>query len=542
MILRFSPSAASACILAIALLFTTASCKRTDTRVSAGDRTQTLHLGNIAEPTDLDPQLITSVTEAQITLGLMEGLTAMDPKDAHPIPGVAERWDVSADKLTWTFHLRANARWSSGDTVTARDFAYSIQRILSPKLASEYAAILYSLRGAEAYNTGKLTDFSQVGVRVIDDRTLALTLHTPVAYFPALVMHQAWHPVHKATIEKFGRMDERGTRWTRAGNFVGNGPFTLAAWEPNQVIRLVKSETYWDRDAVRLREVNFYPIEDRATEEASFRAGQLHVTATIPPDKIATYKRDHPGLLRQEPTFASSYLIYNTAKPPLNDVRVRRALALVIDRTRLCEKILFGGRVPAYTLTPPGLAGYNSIPGFKEDIAEAQRLLAEAGFKNGAGFPRLELCVAKGGLSQLNEAMQQMWKSSLGIDISIVVQESRVLSDSLRTHHFDIVPAGWVGDYLDPTSFLDLFRTGNGNNHTGWSSPAYDALIAEALQAGDDAIRYPLYHQAEALLIKEMPIAPLVYGRRNYLCVPSVKGWEPNVLDLHPLKGVYLAP
>jgi oligopeptide transport system substrate-binding protein len=518
------------------------ACKRADNRVTEGDRTQTLHIGNLSEPADLDPQLITQITDAQVVINLMEGLTAMDPADAHPVPGVAESWEVSEDKLTWTFHLRAAARWSNGDPVTARDFAYSYQRMLSPGLASEYASLLYCLRGAEDFNTGKTTDFSTVGVRVIDDHTLALTLHTPIAYLPALVMHQAWHPVHQATIEKFGKMDQRGTAWTRPGNYVGNGPFTLAAWEPNQFIRLVKSDTYWDRDNVRLKEVYLYPIEDRVTEEASFRAGQLHVTATIPPDKIDTYKREHPELLRQEPTFASYYLTYNTTKPPLNDPRVRRALALVIDRPTLCEKVLRGGRTPAYNLTPPGIAGYESIPAFTEDIAEAQRLLAEAGFPKGAGFPRLELLTAKGGTSQMPEAMQQMWKVHLGIDIAIVLQEGRVLFDSLRTHTFDIAPAGWVGDYLDPSSFLDLFRTGNGNNHTGWNSPAYDHLVDEALRAGDDAVRYPLYHQAEALLMKDMPIAPLIYGRRNYLIRPSVHGWEPNVLDLHPFKGVYLVP
>ena len=524
------------------LLIVTSACKRPETRVVVGDRTQTIHIGNLSEPSDLDPHLVTSVTDSQIVICLMEGLTAMDPKEARPVPGVAERWENSEDKLTWTFHLRNNARWSNGDPVTARDFAYSYQRILSPGLASEYASLLYCLRGAEAFNTGKLTDFSQVGVRVIDDRTLALTLHTPVSYLPALVMHQAWHPVHQATIEKFGKMDQRGSRWTRPENYVGNGAFTLVAWEPNQVIRLAKSETYWDRDAVRLREVNFYPIEDRVTEEASFRAGQLHVSATLPSDKIETYKRKHPELLRQEPTLATYYLTYNTTKPPFDDARVRRALALVIDRAILCEKVLRGGRVPAYTLTPPGIAGYGAIPGFEEDVTEAKRILAEAGFKDGAGFPRIELLTAKGGSSQIPEALQQMWRTQLGIDIAIVQQEGRVFFDSLRTHDYQLSIAGWVGDYLDPSTFLELFRTGNGNNHTGWSSATYDTLLADALKAGDDKTRYPLYHQAEQLLMTEMPIGPLVYGRRNYLARPSVKGWEPNVLDLHPLKGVYLVP
>lgn len=528
-----------ACLAAAVLLFTSA-CRRPETRIAAGDRTQTLHIGNSSEPSDLDPQLITSITDAQVVLGLMEGLTAMDPKDAHPVPGVAERWEVSEDKLTWTFHLRADARWSNGDPVTAGDFAYAFQRILSPNLASEYASLLHCLRGAADFNTGKSKDFSTVGVRVVDARTLALTLNTPLAYLPALVMHQSWNPVHRATIEKFGKMDERGTKWTRPGNYVGNGPFNLAAWEPNQVIRLVKSETYWDRAHVRLNEINIYPIEDRVTEEASFRAGQLHVTATVPPDKIDTYKREHPELLRQEPTFASYYLTYNTTKPPLNDPRVRRALALVIDRPGLCEKVLRGGRTPAYTLTPPGIAGYTASPAFTENIAEAKKLLADAGFPDGKGFPRLELLTSKGSTSQMPEAMQQMWKTELGVDIAIVLQETRVLFDSLRTKAFDIAPAGWVGDYLDPSSFLELFRTGNANNHSGWSSADYDRLLDEALRSPDDSVRYPLYRQAETLLMRDMPVGPLIYGRRNYLVRPSVRGWEPNVLDLHPFKGIYL--
>lgn len=529
-------------LAAVLLLVLAPACKRSDNRVNTGDRNQTIHIGNLAEPAELDPQRITTITDAQIVICLTEGLTAMHPKDAHPIPGVAERWENSADNLTWTFHLRPDARWSTGDPVTAHDFAFSYRRMLSPAFAAEYASLLYCLRGAEAFNTGKLTDFAEVGVRATDDRTLVLTLHSPVSYLPALVMHQAWHPVHPPTIEKFGKIDDRANRWARAGTYVGNGPFTLAAWQSNQLVRLVKSDTYWDRDAVRLNEVNFYPIEDRVTEEASFRAGQLHITATLPPDKIEVYKRDQPHLLRQEPTLATTYLSFNTTKTPLNDARVRRALTLVIDRQALSDKVLRGGRVPAYTLTPPGIAGYESAPAFKEDIAEAKRLLAEAGFPNGAGFPRLELLTSKGSTSQMPEAMQQMWRTHLGVDIAIVLQESRVMWDSLRTRSYDLAPVGWVGDYLDPSTFLELFRTGNGNNHTGWASADYDRLVDDALRSGDDAVRYPLYRQAEDLLMREMPIGPLVYGRRNYLARPSVKGWEPNLLDLHPLKNVYLEP
>ena len=528
-------------ITSIDLLLTT-GCGPRETRVSTGDRTQTIHIGNGSEPSDLDPQLITTITDAQIVMGLMEGLTTMDPHTAHPTPAVAKSWESSADQRTWTFHLRNDARWSNGDAVTARDFVYAYQRILSPNLASEYAYMLFCLTGAENYNNGQLKDFNQVGVQAIDDHTLVLSLQNPVPYLPALVMHQAWFPVHKATIEKFGKMDQRGTLWTRPINYVGNGAFTLTAWEPHQVIRLAKSPAYWDQASVRAHEIDFYPIEDRATEEAAFRSGQLHITAGLPVDKIATYQRDQPKLLRQESTFATTYILFNCTKPPLNDARIRRALTLVIDRKALTERVLKGGRIPAYNLTPPGIAGYDAGTYLKEDVNEARRLLADAGFPNGTGFPRLELMASKGSNSLFSEAIQQMWLTQLGLNIAIVNQEGRVFSDSVHSHQYDLAAYGWVGDYLDPSTFLELMTRESGNNNTGWSSPAYDRLITEARATGNDSHRYALYREAEHILIDEMPLAPLCFMRRNYLCQPSVKGWYGNPLDLHPLKSVYLEP
>ncbi|MBW8780988.1 MAG: peptide ABC transporter substrate-binding protein [Verrucomicrobia bacterium] len=528
-------------LVTAALLLT--GCGPRETRVAAGNRTQTIHIGNMAEPTDLDPQIINSLEDYKIVMNLMEGLTACRPKDCQPVPGVAERWEASPDGLTWTFHLRANAVWSNGDPVTADDFVYAYRRMLSPGLAAEYAYMLFSLQGAREFNTGKLADFTQVGVKAPDARTLVLSLAFPVPYLPSLVYHNAWYPVHRATIEKFGKIDQRSTLWTRPGNYVGNGAFVLSAWEPNQIIRLTKSPTYWDREAVRLQEADFYPIESSTTEEAAFRSGQLHATAQIPSEKIETYQKEHPDFLHQDTNLATYFYRFNVTKPPLNDVRVRRALSLAIDRQAIVERVVKGGQLPAFHLTPPNTAGYTANVTFHEDVAAARQLLAEAGFKDGQGFPRLEILYnTTEGHRLVAESLQQMWRKNLGIDIGLYNQEAKVWNDTMRQGNYQIARYGWVGDYLDPSTFLELMTTGNGNNQTGWSNPEYDRLIDQARRTLDPARRFALYHQAEDLLMAEMPIMPIYFYVRNDLLLPCVKGWYGNLLDLHPLKGVYLEP
>lgn len=514
---------------------------RAETAVESGNRTQTLHLGNLSEPVDLDPQIINSQQDFNLVIGLMEGLTQYDPKDLHAVPGVAERWESSPDGLTWTFHLRASARWSNGDPVTARDFAYSYRRMLSPGLGSEYSYMLYHLKNGEAFNTGKLTDFSQVGVQAVDDRTLVLTLFHPVPYLPQLVAHSSWYPVHRATIEKFGKIDQRGTSWTRPGNYVGNGPFILTDWKPNQVIRMKKSQTYWDRDAIKLAEVDFYPIESAATEEAAFRSGQLHATATIPIDKIAVYKSRNPGLLHQETQLATYFFRFNVTKPPLDDVRVRRALAMTINRRQIVDRVMKGGQDPAYNLTPPDIAGYTAKARLEEDPAEARRLLAEAGFPGGKGFPRLELLYNTNEAHRvIAEAVQQMWRTNLGIDITLVNQEAKVWNDTMRQMNYQIGRYAWVGDYLDASTFLELMTSTSGNNQTGWKNADYDRLVDGAAQTSDNAKRYELFQRAEQILVDEAPIAPVYFYKRDNLSVPALKGWYGNLLDIHPFKGVYL--
>ena len=518
-----------------------AACSKHESAVQSGLKGQILHWGNLGEPTDLDPHITASQQDFNIVMNLCEGLTTYDPRDLHPIPGVAEKWESNSDGLTWTFHLRADARWSNGDPVTATDFLYGFQRMLSPGLAAEYAYMLHHLKNAEAFNTGKLTDFSRVGAKAPDLRTLVLTLSHPVPYLPSLACHSSWYPAHRATIEKFGKIDTRGSAWTRPGNLVGNGGFTLAEWRPNRVIRLVKSATYWDRGAIRLNEVNFYPIENESTEDAAFRSGQLHVTAQVPIEKIADYKKDPAHLLQQGVMLGTYYYKFNVTKPPLNDVRVRRALAMSIDRRQIVERVSKGDQTPASHLTPPDTGGFTARAQLPTDPAAAQKLLAEAGYPGGKGFPKLELLYnTTEGHRKIAEAIQQMWRKHLGIDISLYNQEAKVWNDSMRQMNYQIARYAWVGDYLDPSTFLDLMTTGNGNNQTGWGNAEYDRLIELARTTADNTQRYEYFQRCEEILVAEAPFAPIYFYQRNYLKRPEVKGWYGTLLDLHPLKGVYL--
>jgi oligopeptide transport system substrate-binding protein len=513
------------------------------TAVESGNRTQTLHLGNLSEPNDLDPQICDSQQTFNVIMAFFEGLTQYDVKTCEPVPAVAERWETSTDNLTWTFHLRQNARWSNGDAVTAHDFVFAWRRMLSPRLGAEYAYMLFALKNGEAFHTGKISDPAQIGVRAINDQTLEVTLSHPVPFLPALLCHAPWFPLHRPTLEKFGKVDQRGIPWTRVGTIVSNGYFNLADWKPNQFVRGVKSQTYWDRDNVKLNEVFFYPIENQEAEERAFRSGQLHITMEVPIPKIAVYRKERPELINTDPIFATYFYRFNTTKPPLNDSRVRRALSLAIDRETIVKFITRAGQKPAGNLVPPNSAGFVSRHSAMTDIPTAQKLLAEAGFPGGKGFPRLEILYnTHQGHRSIAEAIQQMWKKNLGIDIGLYNQEAKVWNDSVRQLNYQIARMAWVGDYIDPSSFLDIMTSDSGNNQSGWKNAEYDRLIAEAKSTADETKRFELYQRCEEILTQEMPFAPIYFYTNKRLRLPEVKGWYHNLLDLHPLKGVYLQP
>ncbi|MBC7369390.1 MAG: peptide ABC transporter substrate-binding protein [Undibacterium sp.] len=525
------------------LAFCGGACSKRETKVEAGNRTQSLHIGNLGEPNDLDPHIPDSQNTGAVVMAFFEGLTQYDPKTSEPVPAAAARWEVSADSLTWTFHLRPAAKWSNGDPLTAADFVFAYQRMLSPKLGAEYAYLLFTLKNGEAFNTGKITDPALIGARAADPHTLVLTLDHPVPYLPTMLCHTSWYPLHRATIEKFGRWDQRGSAWTRPGNLVGNGYFTLAEWKPNQYVRGVKSQTYWDRDAVKLSEVFFYPIESEDAEERTFRSGQLHVTSTIPISKIAVYDKEHPELFHPELFLGSYFYRFNVNVPPLNDARVRRALAMAINRDQIVRDVSRGHQLPPSNFSPPNLAGFTATARVPQNLAAAQKLLAEAGFPGGARFPKMEILInTNEGHRLIAEAIQQMWRKGLGIEVGIYNQESKVWATSMRALNYSIARFAWIGDYLDASTFLDIMASDSGNNQTGWKNAEYDRLIDAAKRTADPAQRLALFQRCEAILAEECPIAPIYFYSRNNLRLPVVKGWYGNLLDFHPLKGVYLAP
>lgn len=534
------------CVLLLCLactIFLAPGCGRRETSVQAGIRDQVLLVGNGSEPRDLDPHVVVSYNDFNIVVALFEGLTGIDETTSQPIPAAAERWETSGDGLVWRFHIRAGARWSNGDPLTARDFVFGIHRALSPRLASEYAYVLFPIRNAEAFNAGRLDDFSQVGVKAVDDQTLEITLAQPAPYLAAAATLPAWFPAHQTSIEKLGPFDDRAAKWTRPENMVCNGPFLLKEWSPGSRVVVDRNPNYWDAKRVRLTRIMFFPIENASTQEAAFRAGQLHVTSDVPLSRIAFYRRNQPGILRIDPFLDTAFLRFNTVRKPFADPRVRQALARALDRTALVRDVTLGGQQPAHCLTPPGMPGYTARTSIPDDFAGARRLLAEAGYPGGRGFPRVEIQFTTLELNQrLLEAVQQMWRRELGIEVSLANKEQRVWLSDERLRNYDISYAHWIGDYVDPGTYLELFLTDGGNNSTGWSSPEYDRLVAAGSSALDPSRRVELYQQAEALLLDDAPIAPVFFGTRVFLCHPAVRNWRPALLGLHQYKDVYLEP
>ena len=524
-----------------ALLCSVLSCTKPETNVEKGNRLQILHKGNGQEVQDLDPQTVNSVSEFNILSALLEGLVGEDPVDLHPVPGVAERWDVSADGKTYTFYLRQNARWSNGDAVTARDFISSYRRILSPALAADNAYMLYAVANAEAFHKGRLTDFEQVGFRAPDDRTLIVNLTSPTPYFLSLLSNYSWFPVHIPTVQKYGPVNERGSRWTLPGRFVGNGPFTLEEWKLNVRVRVQKSPTYWDADSVQLNGIFFHTIDSLSVEERAFRSGQIHMTDAIPINRIDPYRRQNSNLLRIDPYLGTYFYRVNVTKPPLDNRLVRRALAMAIDRQSIVDNVTRGAQLPAGSFTPPKTAGYTPDASIPYDVAQAQRNLAEAGFPEGRGLPPIEILFdTSENHRTIAEAIQQMWRKNLNVNATLVNQEQKVYFSSRRQMAYQIVRSSWIGDYNDPNSFLNLWVNGGGNNMTGWSNPEYDRLIAEAGQTADQPARFAAFRRAEAILLEEAPILPIYFYTHCFLLQPNVKGWHPTILDHHPYKHVHL--
>ena len=507
------------------------ACAKRETPVEEGIRTSTLLVGNAAEPGDLDPHLASILNDQIVVLTLFEGLTLLDERSTNPLPAAAESWRVSEDGLVWTFRLREGLRWSNGDPLTADDFVQSWRRVLNPAFATDNAWYLFALKNAEAYTAGKISDAAAVGFKAMDARTLLLTLERPTPYLAALVSMPAWYPVNPRALAQFGAMEQRGTGWTRPGNLVGNGAFTLAEWSPNARIVLEKNPLHRDAAQNKLARVIFFPIENPDVEERDFRAGQLHVTFNLPVTKIASWRKQDPAKLRVDPMQQINFLRFNTGRPSLSDPRVRRALSLAIDRAALARSVLQGSREAALAMTPPGTGGYTARAAVPTNITEAKKLLAEAGFADGRNLPVLEISARNDEIMpRVAEALQAMWQRDLGVRTSISQVEQKTWIQNQQTGSYDISTAAWTADFPDPVTFLGLFTANSAYNWTGWNHPEYEKRMDAAASTVDAKQRHEIFQEAEELLLNEAPVAPLFFGAQTYLIHPAVKGWEPAPL------------
>lgn len=516
-------------------------CAKRETPAAAGIRTQTLLIGNGAEPADLDPQIITAYTDGNLIMALFEGLTALDEQTAEPVPAAAERWAISDDRLTWTFHLRPNLKWSNGEPLVANDFILSWRRLLSPALGAENAHYLHAVRNARRFNAGEVADPASLGLAAPDDRTLVVTLERPTPQFAMQVAQPSTCPVHLPTLEKFDAATRRGTAWTRPGNHVGNGPFMLREWRANARISVVRNPHHRDAARVRLREIVFFPTENPDVDERAFRAGQVHATHTLPLSKVAGWRERDPGRIRVDPFLQTVFLRFNTTRPPLDDIRVRRALSLAADRETLSRTVLRGTRAPAFSLTPPGTGGYTALARAPTDFDAARELLREAGFEGGRGLPILEIQCRNDEIQpQVAEVLQAVWKRELGIQLTLAPSEQKIWLQHQQSLAYDITIGSWIADYPDPGNFLELFTGGGGYNWTGWSDARFDRLLADAAAVSDWAERFARLQEAEEELLRGAPIAPLFHGSQTYLIDPGVKGWPAAPLGTRRYQQVYL--
>lgn len=527
--------------LVTAIAISSSACWQHQSNVELGNRAQVLHRGIGPEVADLDPHLGTGLSDFNILTALFEGLVTEDPVDLHPVPGVAHRWEISPDGLTYTFYLRVEAKWSNGEPVTAQDFAASFRRVLTPSLAADNAYLLYVIENAEAFNRGQLNDFSKVGIQTPDRHTLRIKLEHTAPNFLALLTYTPFLPVHLPTLEKYGSATKRGNPWARPQRLVGNGPFVLKDWKVGQKIVVIKSPTYWDAATVKLNEIDFYPIDNRDVEERAFRTGQLHLTEALPTNKVDTYRNSAPGLLRIDPYLGTEYYRINVTRPFLNNRKVRRALALAVDRRAIVENILRAGQLPATAFTPPDTAGYTPQTSLSYDPSAARVLLTEAGYPEGKGAPPIQLLYNTSETHRaVAEAVQEMWRRELHLEVKLQNEENKMVLTARRAGDYEILRSVWTADTIDPLSFLSVFTSSSGNNYTGWSNAAYDQLLFEAARTADRGAREALLQKAEGLLLDEAPIIPIYHYTHVFLIQPSVRNWHPTLLDHHPYKYVFL--
>jgi oligopeptide transport system substrate-binding protein len=569
---------------------------------------------NESEVATVDPALITGVPEGRICSALFEGLTRNRSDNLEPEPGVAASWEISDDRRTYTFHLRPDARWSNGDSVTANDFQYSLRRLLDPLTASRYAYLAWYIKNAKRYTSGGsgidagdpvevelnppadvpntvrgkllfgilvridakgstrdrvfvvridgqerrfqaadlgeslpaeiepcrqvLLDSRELGIRVVNDLTFEIELDNPTPYWLDLLAFYPLAPVHQGCLEKYG-----APAWTRPENIVTNGAFLLTERRLRDRIRLTRSPMYWGREDVRVNVIDALSIDDRTTAVNLYLTGKADWVTVPPPVVIRQFLAQQPARndMKPVPQLTTYYYMVNTTRPPVNDVRIRRALSLALDREEITRVATAAGEVPAFSLVPPAMPGYKGQPFPPRNPELARKLLTEAGYPGGRGFPKLEIHYnTDQGHQAIAELARKQWQRELGINVTLRNEEWASAQNSQQQMDYMISRRSWGGDYLDPNTYLDLFVTNGENNSTGFSNAEYDKLIAEAAREPDEATRMQMLERAERILMDQLPIIPIYYYVSKNLVKPYVRGWYNNLQDLHPLHTIWI--
>ncbi len=491
-----------------------------------------LTIAHDAEPRTLDPGLMTGLAEGRIAAALFEGLTRLDPKTLAVLPGVAESWNVAEDGLTWTFQLRPGVVWSDGTPLTAEDFRWSWLRLLAPDSPASYGNLLFDVAGARAYKRGE-GEADAVGLQAAGDRKLIIRLERPVPYFGSLAAFFTLLPVPRHAIE------EHGERWTRRENIVTNGPYLLEQWLFYREITLRRNPNYWDVGRVALHRLRLLPIVNPNTQFNLYETGDVDLLFSVPAP-ILDHLANRPDFVTGS-RLATAFLRLNVTRPPFDDVRVRKAFALAIDKDVIAGKIMRGGERPTDSLVPRGLPGYEPAPGLAGNTNRARELLAEAGYPGGRGFPPVALLYRNNpDQAALATVLQNRYREILCVDVRLDSREWKVYISSMKRLDYDLVFGAWYGDYPDPATFLDCFRSDSGNNRTGWKSTRYDHLLDRAAtpEPGESATRHAerrmkLFRTAEEHLLRDgVPLIPLYHPTTRFMVAPRVRGFAVNLLGL----------
>lgn len=497
-----------------------------------------------SEPKSIDPALNTAVDGHQVIYGVFEGLCRLDERD-QGIPGIAESWDISEDNLTYTFHLR-DAKWSDGQPVKASDFVYAWKRAVDPATAAEYAYQMYYLKNGEAINNGE-KPVDELGVKAIDDKTLEVTLESVTPYFLQLTAFPTYMPVREDVVSA----DPEG--WAlNMDTYIGNGPFKVQEWKHDDVLKLVKNENYYDADKVKLDGIDYVFIVEASTAVSAFESGEIDYMDSVPAEKIAVLEEANDENFKILPYLGTYFYIFNMNQEPVNNPKVRKALSLAINRTDIVEQVTKAGQVPATGFVPKGVSMSDGTTDFQETagdynmpiddskVEEAKQLMAEAGYPDGQGFPTIELLYnTNEGHKAIAEAIQAMWKQNLGINVELRNEEWKVFQTSRNEGNYTVARHGWIGDYVDPMTFLDMWITASGNNDAKFSNPKYDELISKAKSTlgkeRDDAML-----EAQAILMEELPVMPIYYYTNAILMRSTVKNAPKSITGPVNYREAYL--